>query len=87
METFPVTCIADVEAYARKHCNDGQCWVISMVFGTAYATPYRYPSAIPYTCYSDTYQFDHKYWRNNAWISFPVRTIRKYESTGLGISD
>ena len=85
--TFPAMSIADVEAYAREHFNDGRCWVITVCFGKAYATAYSCPSALPYLAYGDTDQFGHRYWRDGEWREFPPKAIYKYENTGLGISD
>ena len=85
--TFPAASISDVLDFARQHCNDGRCWVLTVCFGKAFAAPYPYPSAIPYSAYGDTDQFGHRYWRDGEWQTFPKKSIAKYENTGLGISD
>lgn len=81
--TFQAASRADVERELRVRCNDGRCWVVSVCFGTVYASAYRIPSRIPADCVGDAYQFDHRYWCSGDWRDFPRRTRIAYENKGL----
>ena len=68
-----------VERFLMQRCNDGRCWVVRVIFGRLFATPFQSPSRIPHTCIDATWQFDRKYWRSGDWHEFPERARRLNE--------
>ena len=78
---------AEVETVLRDRSNDGRSWVVTVTFGLVRAMPYRVASAIPYDAVGDTYQFDHRYWRDGAWREFSEAKRIRYENSNLGVAD
>jgi hypothetical protein len=72
----------ELDNFLNKNCNDGLCYIVSIVFGRAYICSYKYPSIIPYNEYSRAYE--HKYYKNGIWYDFPKKTIIKYQNTENG---
>ena len=71
--------LAELEKFLSAECNPKLCYTISIVFGMAYITGYKYPSKINYNDYADTY--NHQYWKNGIWHDFPKKSIIKYQNT------
>lgn len=84
MITFDCNNMAQAEAYLKQNCNNGRCYVVSVVFGLAYAKAYKNPSSIPYSIIGDAYQFGGKYWRDGGWHEFQPHKVVKYQNANLG---